>query len=48
MREIKLKDLKKKSPTELPENPSDKDLAGITVKEIPNVFDVKNELQVVK
>jgi osmotically-inducible protein OsmY len=26
----------------------DKDLAGITVKEIPNVFDVKNELQVIK
>lgn len=26
----------------------DKDLAGITVKEIPNVFNVKNELQVVK
>lgn len=26
----------------------DKDLAGITVKEIPNVFNVKNELQVIK
>ena len=26
----------------------DKDLAGITVKQIPNVFNVKNELQVVK
>ena len=26
----------------------DRDLAGITVKEIPNVFNVKNELQVVK
>jgi hyperosmotically inducible protein len=26
----------------------DKDLAGITVKEVPDVFNVKNELQVVK
>jgi len=26
----------------------DKDLAGITVKQIPNVFNVKNELQVIK
>ncbi len=26
----------------------DKDLAGITIKEIPNVFSVKNELQVIK
>jgi len=29
-------------------NEGDKNLAGITVKEVPNVFDVKNELQVIK
>jgi hyperosmotically inducible protein len=29
-------------------NMGDKNLAGITVKEIPNVFNVKNELQVIK
>lgn len=29
-------------------NEGDKNLAGITVKEIPNVFNVKNELQVIK
>jgi osmotically-inducible protein OsmY len=26
----------------------DRDLAGITVKEIPNVFNVKNDLLVIK
>jgi len=29
-------------------NEGDKNLAGITVKEVPNVFNVKNELQVIK
>ena len=29
-------------------NEGDKNLAGITIKEIPNVFNVKNELQVIK
>jgi osmotically-inducible protein OsmY len=29
-------------------NEGDKNLAGITVKEVPNVFNVKNELQVLK
>jgi hyperosmotically inducible protein len=30
------------------DSPGDKDIAGITVKQIPNVFNVKNELQVIK